>query len=66
MTVSAYEELIRGVNWFGRVLCLAHLGSYLGCRFRPPRPLSEIGARADFAICGRVTTSAEFRAPLGV
>ena len=69
MTVWACEELIRGVNWFRRLLGLAYLGSTvvrLVLGFGPPRPLSAIVARADFAICGRVTRAAESRAPLGL
>jgi hypothetical protein len=71
MTVWAYEELIRGVNWFRRLLGLAYLGSTvvhlaLALGFGPPRPLSEIVARADFAICRRVTRPAESRATLGL
>jgi hypothetical protein len=69
MTVWAYEELIRGVNWFRRLLGLAYLRSTvmrLALGFGPPRPFSEIVASADFAICGRVTRRAESRAPLGL
>jgi hypothetical protein len=66
MTVLTYEQRIRGIKWFRRLLGLAYLGSYLDCRSRPPRPLSEIVRRAAFAIWGRVTRPAQSRAPVGV